>query len=163
MRKAWIISVVLAGTVGLNSPSALLGDLPLVNMQQGTSNISLNLENAGTHQQLGLFLINSNDPLGFHVTFTFANRGNFQAGARQIPITNLVLNKISGTLGTSPTDPVNVPITLDGSGSWTWSPGVPTVETENLLVEIAGDWAGESGRIAGFYRESITCVVASGP
>jgi hypothetical protein len=163
MLRTLAMSLVMVGTIGLSSTSALLGDIPLVNQAQGTGNITLDFATAGTHQQLGIFLINSNDPAGFHVTFTFTNKGFFKVGSRQFAMTNIVLNKISGTLGGGLAEPANMPITLDGSGSWTWSPGVPTTETDGFLVEIAADGSSQATGIAGFYQERISCVIASGP
>ncbi|HKP98462.1 MAG TPA: hypothetical protein VJ385_22215 [Fibrobacteria bacterium] len=143
-----------------------LGDIPTVNTVQNTgSNLSLNLTAAGTHQQLGLFLVNSNDATGFHITFSFQNKGFFKAGTRQIALTNIVLNKVSGTLGGGLVEPINTPIVLDGSGNWTWSPcpPAPTTETDSYFVEIAADWTDASGGIAGFYYEKINAVIVSGP
>ncbi|MEO7425130.1 MAG: hypothetical protein ABI036_08075, partial [Fibrobacteria bacterium] len=144
---------------------AALGDLPVTNTVQSISSVNLNFGTAGSHQQLGLFLINSNDVTGFHITFTFQNKGFFKSGTRQFAMTNLVLNKISGTYGWGAgAEPVNVAITLDGAGSWTWTPGgVPSAETDAFLVEIAADWADQSSGIAGFYMEKVTPVIVSGP
>jgi hypothetical protein len=162
MFKVLLTSLVLAGTLGPGRLLAALGDIPVINTVQGTSTINLNFAAPGAHQQIGLFLINSNDSTGFHITFTFTNNGNFKSGARQFAMTSLVLNKISGTLGGGLTQPVNLPITLSG-GSWTWSPGVPTTETDNYLVEIAVSWTDQASGIAGFYQEKITAIIASGP
>jgi hypothetical protein len=165
MRKTAAVFAIFSATLGSGLPHAALGDSPTVNTVQGTSNINLNFAAAGTHQQLGLFLINSNDATGFHITFTFQNKGIFKAGTRQIALTNIVLNKVGGTLGGGLTEPVNVPVTLDGSGSWTWSPcpPAPTTETDNYFVEISADWADPSGGIAGFYHEKIDATIVSGP
>ncbi len=163
VRKAVPICLFLAITLGASQASAALGDSPLVNTIQGTSNINLNFSSSGTHQQIGIFVISSNDPAGFHVTFTFANKGAFKVGTRSFTMTNLVLNKISGTLGGGLTEPANDPIVLDGSGSWTWSPGVPSSETDAYLVEIDANWPDPSSGIAGFYLERITCTIAHGP
>jgi hypothetical protein len=162
MRKS-ALAPILAFILGAGPAYAALGDLPLTNTAQTTSIVNLNFTSAGTHQQVALILINSNDPAGFHVTFTFQNKGFFTVGARQFAMSNIVLNKVSGTIGGGLVDPANTAMTLDGAGSWTWSPGVPTSETDNLLLEIAVDWADPSARLAGFYQERITCTIASGP
>lgn len=163
MRIPALVFMVFTGLLGLGRSVAALGDLPLTNTVQTTSVINLNFTAAGTHQQVALILVNSNDPAGFHVTFTFQNQGNFTVGARSFPMTNIVLNRINGTLGGGLVEPVNMPITLDGAGIWTWSPGVPTTETEAYLMEIAVDWTDPSSGLAGFYQERITCTIASGP
>jgi hypothetical protein len=165
MRKSAGIFIAFLGLIGLENPSALLGDLPVVNTAQSTSVVNLNFTAAGTHQQIALIVINSNDPAGFHVTFTFQNKGFFKVGAHQFPMTSIVLNRINGTLGAGLAEPINMPITLDAGGSWTWSPSppVPTTETEAYLLEIAVDWANPVSGIAGFYQERITCTIAPGP
>lgn len=163
MRIPVLVFMVFAGFPGLGLAVAALGDLPLTNTVQTTSVINLNFTAAGTHQQVALILVNSNDPAGFHVTFTFQNRGNFTVGARSFPMSNIVLNGLSGTLGGGLAPPANMPVTLDGAGTWSWSPGVPTTETDAYLLEIAVDWANPSGGLAGFYQERISCTIASGP
>ncbi len=165
MRITAFILVAFSALAAPIETSADLGDTPLINTYQGTSNINLNFTSSGTHQQIALFLISSNDPAGFHVTFTFQNKGFFKVGSRQFAMTSIVLNKVSGTLGTGLTEPANMPITLDGAGAWTWhpTPPAPTTETDGYLVEIAVDWANPATGLAGFYQERITCSVASGP
>lgn len=165
MGKSALLSALLVGILLPLRSFAALGDSPTVNTVQTTSTLGLGFSAAGTHQQLGLFLINSNDPAGFHITFTFQNKGFFKSGAHQFAMTNLVLNKVSGTLGAGLAEPIDIPITLDAGGNWTWSPSppAPTTETDSYFVEIAADWSDPSGGIAGFYLEKITPVIVSGP
>jgi hypothetical protein len=164
MFKQLTFSLLLFGLIQPPTTWALLGDLPAVNSAQGTSVINLNFGTPGSNQQIALFLINSNTVAGFHLTFNFFNLGNFKIGTRQFPMTALKLNKISGTLGGGLTEPVNVNmLPLDGSGNWIWSPGAPTSETTNYLIEITASWDDQSSKIAGFYQEAITCTIAAGP
>jgi hypothetical protein len=165
MLKAAAVFTIFFGFFGLGVSSALLGDTPLINTAQTTSNINLNFTAAGTHQQIALILIHSNDPAGFHVVFTFQNKGFFTVGTRQFAMTSIVLNKVSGTIGSGLTDPVDMPIVLDGAGTWTWSPSppLPTTETDGYLLEIAVNWANPASGLAGFYQERITCTIVSGP
>lgn len=164
MLKSWVKMMVISCLLGIGLSHAALGDLPTINTAQGNSVISLNFSAAGTHQQIAIFLINSNDPLGFHLTFTFQNKGVFKSGSRSITPTSLVLNQLSGTLGTNLVPPIDLAITPDGAGVWTWSPGpvLPGTETDSYLVEIAATWPEPAGAIAGFYQEKITCVMTSG-
>ncbi|GEM_PF-1175972 len=168
MGKAAVVFIFLFGILGPSRTFALLGDIPTVNTVQGTSNINLNFSTAASNQQIGLFLVNSNDSTGFHITFTFQNKGFFKVGTHQFVMTNLVLNKVAGSggaLGGGLTEPVNVPIVLDGAGSWTWSPcpPAPTTETDSYFIEIKADWADPASGIAGFYKEKINAVIVSGP
>ena len=170
MRNCAAVSAVLIGLLGAGRAAAQLVAVSPTNTVQSISNISLNFSTAGTGQQIGLFMVNSNDINGFHITFTFQNQGFFIYGSttHKFAMTNLVLNKFpsgGGTLGGGLTEPVNVPITLDGSGSWTWSPcpPAPTTETDSYFIEIKADWANPAGGLAGFYKEKINAVIVSGP
>jgi len=148
----------------LSEAKAALGDLPLVNNLQGTSTFNLNFSQASANQQIALFLINSNDPSGFSVTFTFANKGAFAAGSRNFSMASIVLDRVSGTLGSGLTEPVDELITLDAGGAWTWSPGnSPTTETVNYIIEIKVTWPDPSPGLAGLYLESINAVITGGP
>jgi hypothetical protein len=141
-------------------------DPPLVNtVQAAMGNLSMNFGMPGVHQQIALFLVNSNDPAGFHVEFTFANKGNFKVGTRQFAMSNVVLSEVSGTLGPGLTAPNNTPLTIDaGTGIATWTPaGTPAGATDNYLIAIYADWADQSSKLAGYYMENITAVIVSGP
>lgn len=162
-RSLWLGALLFFG-IGLAEPDAALGDLPLVNTLQGTSSFNLNFSQASANQQIALFLINSNDPNGFSVTFTFANKGAFAAGGRSFSMASIVLDRVSGTLGSGLTEPLDEPVTLDPAGTWTWSPGnSPTTETVNYIIEIKVTWPDPSPGLAGLYLESINAVITGGP
>lgn len=159
-----LAGVLLLLGPGIGTVQADLGDIPLINQLQGTSVFNLNFTQPGANQQVAVFLVNSNDPDGFSVTFTFSNLGRFGAGNNSFAMTTFVLNGIDGTLGAGLAAPVNQSFTLDGGGSWTWSPGnSPTTETVNYLVEIKVGWADQSSSLAGLYRETINAVITGGP
>jgi hypothetical protein len=161
--------LAVAVSIGLANAWAAWDDAPLVNTAQAsTSSLSLNFGQLGVHQQIGLFMINSNDNTGFHVNFTFANKGYFKAGVRQFALKNIVLSRLSGTLGTNLDEANNTPLTVDaGTGVATWNPvglgGAPVSATENYLVAIYADWDDQSSGLAGFYQESISATMISGP
>ncbi len=134
-----------------------------INTIQTQGNIGLSLGDGGSNEQVAILIINNNYAAGFHITFTFTNKGKFKKGSKEITMTSLVLNKMStGTLGSGITAPTNAPITLDGSGSWTWSSGAQTTETTNYMLEIKISWNGSSNS-AGFYFENVTAAIAVGP
>jgi hypothetical protein len=167
MVKSIYRGIALIGL--LCSADSALGawdDPPLINtVQSAMGNVALNFGSAGVHQQLALFIVNSNDSAGFHVDFTFANKGYFKVGTRQFAMSNVVVSEVSGTLGTGLTAPVNYPLTIDaGTGVATWTPpGTPTAATENYIVAIYVDWSDQSSKMAGFYLENITATIVSGP
>ncbi len=166
MVKTLKAALVLVGILGSLPASAAWDDPPLVNtVDPAANNLSLNFSSPGVHQQVALFVVNSNDAAGFHLTFTFANKGNFKVGTRQFPLLNVVLNAVSGTLGTGLASPANDPLVINpGTGIATWSStGVPTSATDSYLIEIDADWADQSTGIAGFYLENITASIGSGP
>jgi hypothetical protein len=163
LRKTLAGVLLLLGP-GMGMAQADLGDIPLVNQLQGTSVFNLNFTQPGAGQQVAVFLVNSNDPDGFSVTFTFSNLGRFGSGGNSFAMSTFVLNGIDGTLGAGLTAPANQSFTLDGSGSWTWSPGnSPTTETVNYLIEIKVNWTDQSSSLAGLYRETINAVITGGP
>lgn len=163
LRKALGCVLFFLGS-GMGVVRADLGDLPLVNQLQGISVFNLNFTQPGSGQQVAVFLVNSNDPDGFSVNFTFSNLGRFGSGGNSFAMSTFVLNGIDGTLGSGLAVPTNQSFTLDGSGTWTWSPGnSPTTETVNYLIEIKVSWTDQSSSLAGLYRETINAVITGGP
>jgi hypothetical protein len=142
---------------------ANVGDFPVVNSLQSQGVFGLDFSSRTVGGQLALFLINSNHPNGFDITFTFANKGNFKNGAHVIPMTNITLNRLSGTIGTGLTAPVHQAVALDSDGAWFWDPGASqSTETVNLLLELKCDWPDTWNYMAGFYSESITATISIG-
>jgi hypothetical protein len=140
-------------------------DPPILNsVQAATGNLSINFGMPGVHQQIAIFLVNSNDPAGFHIDFTFANKGFFKTGTRQFAMTSVRVAKYGGTLGTG-LDPAEATLTVDGTtGVATWFPsGTPSSATDNCVIAIYASWADHSSGMAGFYLESITASIVSGP
>lgn len=157
-----LATVICAGFLGRSH--AALGDLPLVNTIIGTGNYTLDFGSPGSNQRIAAFNVNSNDPQGFKVTFTFANLGKFQAGGLEVVITAIKLNGLTGTLGSGLAAPTNEVMTLDGGGSWIWTPGSsPTTETVNYLVEVKVDWGANANAMAGLYLENLNAVIVGGP
>lgn len=141
-------------------------DPPHVNTVQATTGIvNLNFGMGGDRQQIGIFIVNSNDPAGFHVDFTFANKGMFKTGSRQFSMSGVVLSPMGGTLGSGLGVPSDYSLSVDGTtGIATWSPGgTPGSATVNYIVAIYADWADQSSLLAGFYQENISAVIVSGP
>ena len=136
-----------------------------INALQTQGNLGVDLNRTGNNEQVAVLVINSNYAAGFHITFTFTNKGKFKKGSKEITMTNIVLNKMnSGTLGTGLSEPVNLTmLPLDGSGSWVWSPGTPTTETINYVMEIKVSWSSPGSGNAGFYFENINAVISVGP
>lgn len=140
-------------------------DPPTINsVQAATGNLSINFGMPGVHQQIAIFVVNSNDASGFHIDFTFANKGNFKTGTRQFPMTSVTVAKYGGTLGAG-LDPAEASLTIDGTtGIATWSPsGTPASATDNCVIAIYASWADHSSGMAGFYLESISASIVSGP
>ncbi len=157
-RAIIIVSLVFTGVVQGN-----VGDFPVVNTLQSQGVFGLDFSSKTVGGQLALFLINNNHPNGFDLTFTFANKGRFKSGANYIPMTNICLNRLSGTIGTGLTAPVNQAVTLDSDGAWFWDPGATqSTETVNLLLELKCDWPDTWNYMAGFYSESITATISVG-
>jgi hypothetical protein len=140
-----------------------VGDLPVINNLQGQGVFGMQFNQAATGQQICIFLINNNTASAFDIDFHFTNVGKFKSGSREIAMSSIVLNGISGQLGAGLTVPVNQAVTLDGSGDWTWNPGATqTTETINYLVELKANWPDGSNKLAGFYSESITATISIG-
>ena len=139
------------------------GDLPVINTLQSQGVFGMQFNQSATGQQIAIFLINNNTVSAFDIDFHFTNVGKFKSGSKEIAMSNIVLNGISGQLGAGLTAPVNQAVTLDGSGDWTWDPGATqTTETINYLVELKADWPNGSGKLAGFYSETITTTISIG-
>lgn len=154
---------ILVASVFVLDAQGNVGDFPVVNTLQSQGVFGLDFSSRTVGGQLALFLINSNHPNGFDVTFTFANKGKFKSGAHSIPMTNICLNRLSGAIGTGLTAPVNQAVTLDSDGMWVWDPGASqSTETVNLLVELKCDWPDTWNYMAGFYSETITATISVG-
>jgi hypothetical protein len=137
---------------------------PQINDIQGMPVSGLNFSDAGNNVQIALFVINCNTTAGFDVTFKFANKGVFKSGTKEIPMTSLVLDKVSGTLGAGLTEPVDVDILNNLTGNqYVWNPGAAqTTATENYIVELRASWDIPAGKLAGFYFESIEADISVG-
>ena len=138
---------------------------PLSNIVQSQGMIGLNLSQPGSREQIAYFLINSNSSTGFIIKISLLNRGNFRNGAYSIPMTSLVLNRSSGTIGTGLTEPNNLDVlaVVSGGGEYSWNPGnAPLTATSNYMVELKADWGDPFGKLAGFYFETITVTITVG-
>jgi hypothetical protein len=139
---------------------------PLISSIQCQGVLGLDFSSSGNNQQIGLFIINCNDtPGGFAVTFQFTNACQFKSGAGAIPWTDLVLNKVGGTLGSGLTDPVNLDIfhsrTVGGT-EYLWDPGPgQKSETVNYIVELKATWDNPARYLAGFYFETIEATITA--
>ena len=140
-----------------------VGDLPVINTVQAQGVFGMPFNQAATGEQIAIFIINCNTTTAFDLDFHFTNLGKFKSGTREIAMSNIKLNGVSGTLGAGLTVPSNTAVTLDGSGNWTWNPGATqTTETVNYLVELKANWPDGSSNLAGFYSESITVTISIG-
>lgn len=138
---------------------------PLLNTVQAQGMIGLNFSQPGNGEQIAYFIINSNSSTGFILTISLTNHGNFKRGASLIPMTSLVLNKLSGNIGTGLTEPNNLDVlaVVNGGGEYDWNPGnAAETVTFNYMVELKADWADPSMKLAGFYSEIITVTIAVG-
>lgn len=128
--------------------------------------VGLDFSRGGSNEQIALIIINNNLTVGFDLFFKFANRCSFKCtDAQQIPMTSLVLDRVSGTLGDGLLEPVDVDIlhNLSGGDEYTWNPGAEqTTATVNYIVELKASWANPLGKLAGFYSEVITIVITPG-
>lgn len=165
-RRISIIPV-LVSVLSQNGNAANWGDPVENTIQIVSSRVNLDLGSRGLNQPLLMFLVNSNDPAGFHLTFTFANKGKFICDSREITITSVLLSKISGTLGSGLADPAapGFTLTIDGgSGDASWTPvGTPTSSTVDYLISLSANWDDHSTMVSGFYLESIVPAIVSGP
>ena len=146
---------------------ATWSDPPIINSIQAVyGRVNLDLGSQGINQPVTMFLVNSNDPAGFHLNFTFANKGKFISGSSELSITSVVLNAVSGTLGAGLTPiSTNYALTVDGTtGIATWSAGgSPTGATINYLISISVNWSDQPSIVAGFYKEGVLPEIYSGP
>jgi hypothetical protein len=162
-QRPFFCAIFVVSLVFVFEARGNVGDFPVVNTLQSQGVFGLNFSSRTVGGQLALFLINSNHPNGFDVTFTFANKGKFMSGTHSIPMTNICLNRLSGTIGTGLTAPVNQAVTLDPDGIWVWDPGASqSTETVNLLLEMKCDWPDTWNYMAGFYSETITATISVG-
>jgi hypothetical protein len=138
---------------------------PLMNSVMCQGVIGLDFSQPGNGEQIGYFIINSNSSTGFIIKIRLANNGNFTNGVSSIPMTSLVLNRSSGVIGTGLTEPVNLDVlaVVSSGGEFSWNPGnEPLTVTSNYMVELKADWADPSGKLAGFYFETITVTISIG-
>lgn len=151
--------------LAVSDVSALSPPDQLINSIQCQGVFGLNFTQAANREQIAYFVINSNSATGFEVTFKFANFAKFVNGNNEIPMTALVLNKVSGTLGSGLIEPneIDVLSELNGGDEYVWDPGSePTDETVNFLLDLKADWDDSSGKMAGFYFETITVTISVG-
>lgn len=155
-----IVSLTATRTGALSPP-----DDP-INIIQSQGIVNLDFSRSGNDEQIALLIINNNHVTGFDVFFKFTNGCAFKSGATQsIPMTSLVLDKVSGTLGAGLTEPVDLDIlhNLSGGDEYTWNPGATqTTATVNYIVELRASWENPQGKLAGFYSEVITIVITPG-
>ncbi len=163
MIKKLLFTSILCFLSLFSRTGALSPPDPLINTIQGQGLIGLNFGQPGTGEQIAYFIVNSNSATGFEVKISLTNRGKFIAGTSEIPMTSLVLDKVSGTLGAGLTEPVNLDVlaVVSGGGEFSWNPGnSPTTETVNYIVELKADWADPHGKLAGLYLENITFTIS---
>ncbi len=80
-------------------------------------------------------------------------------------MTELLLDHVTGTIGTGLTKPVDIDMltVMAGSDSFFWDPGsVASTETTNYIFEVKGSWDDPSNELAGFYTEYIQVVMTVG-
>jgi hypothetical protein len=138
---------------------------PPLNTVQPQGLIGINFSQPGNGEQIAYFVINSNSSTGFILKIKLANHGNFKSGTSLIPMTSLVLNKLSGTIGTGLSEPNNLDVlaVVSSGGEFIWNPGnSPETATFNYMVELKADWADPSMKLAGFYSETITATITVG-
>src|SRR3989339_192579 len=152
------------GLVVVINPGALSPPDPLVNTMQCQGVVGFDFSGSSSNEQIALFIINSNAVNGVDVSFRFANRCKFTCGTREIPMTAVILDKVSGVLGTGLAEPIDLDVLHNLSGDeFIWDPGAAqTTETVNYIVELRASWANPAGKLAGFYSEAITAVISVG-
>lgn len=162
--KIYMLLISLALIVSVPVSQTIPPGAPLVNTVQAQGIIGLNFSGPGNLEQIAYIVINSNDSSGFILELKLTNRGNFISGASSIPMTELVLNSSSGTLGAGLSEPHDIDILTDvNNGEYIWNPGnPPTTVTSNYMVELKASWADPSGKLAGFYLETITVTISAG-
>ncbi len=159
----FLISLVLI--VSVSASQTIPPGAPLVNTVQSQGMIGLNFNGPGNSEQIAYFIINSNSSTGFILKLELANRGNFKNGTSLIPMTSLVLNKSSGVIGTGLSEPNNLDVlaAVSSGGEFSWNPGnTATTITSNYMLELKADWSDPSGKLAGFYSETITVTFSVG-
>ncbi|MDB5050412.1 MAG: hypothetical protein JWO30_3483 [Fibrobacteres bacterium] len=162
MRNRSKISFLLLLGLGMTSAWPAWYDNPVNSVVGVYGNVSLNFAAVGTGQQVALFMVNSNDPAGFHLVFNFSNGGLFQTGSRHFTLSNPTVVAVSGHLGTGLTPPADPSIT-PLAGVATWRPtGTPSDATDTYLISVVADWSNQSAQMAGFYFENITASIVSG-
>jgi hypothetical protein len=166
MGKKSLIYCCLITAVVMNPTRALSPPDDPINTIQSQGIVGLDFSRNGNNEQIALFIINNNCVTGFDVFFKFANGCAFRYGATQeIPMTSLVLDRVSGTLGAGLVEPVDVDIlhNLSGGDEYTWNPGATqTTPTTNYIVELRASWDNSAGKLAGFYSEAITIIITIG-
>lgn len=138
---------------------------PPLNTVQAQGMIGLNFSQSGNGEQIAYFIINSNSSTGFILKISLNNRGNFKSGASIIPMTSLVLDELSGNIGTGLIGPSNLDVlaVVNSGDEFIWNPGnFAEAVTFNYMVELKADWAEASMKLAGFYSEIITVTIAPG-
>jgi len=138
-------------------------DPPISTIQcQGVT--ALNFGASATNTQIALFIINSNMTTAFDFRLEFANGCAFKNGSSEIPMTALVLNDVSGVLGTDLTKPDHLDVLHNRpGGEFLWDPGATqSTPTTNYIVDLRASWANPAGKLAGFYYETITVTFTVG-
>jgi hypothetical protein len=138
---------------------------PLVNTVQVQGVLGLDFSQPGNGEQIAYFIVNSNSSSGFIVKIQLANNGNFTNGGSSIPLTSLVLDRSSGVIGTGLSEPINLDVlaVVGSGGEFSWNPGnSPETATSNYMAELKADWNDPSGKLAGFYFETITVTISLG-
>ena len=149
--------ICAAAVFALSPPDPPFNDI----QSMGVSGVDFS--RAGNKVQIALFMVNSNSATGFVVTFTFANGCKFTSGSKEIPMTELYLNKVSGTIGTGLTDAANIDVLHDLTGNqYFWRPGISqTTATVNYIVDLRASWNDPVRILAGFYFEHIQATIAA--
>ncbi|MBN2035833.1 MAG: hypothetical protein JW768_03745 [Chitinispirillaceae bacterium] len=165
-RKTLILCGGVALFLAAAPAPALSPPDPPINSIQSQGIVGLDFSRSANDERIAIMIINNNHVTGFDVFFKFTNGCSFKSGAvQEIPMTALVLDEVSGTLGTGLTAPNDIDIlhNLSGGDEYTWDPGAAqTTETINYIVELRANWDNPAGKLAGFYSETITIVITPG-